>query len=216
MRFTPTIVHTHPRLLAAALLGVMVGMLAPLDSTTSRVLLGWNVCVWLFVGQIIVLAMRSKPADVKRLAEIEDENAGAVLFIVCTAAIASLAAIILELSGAHDLSRQAKVFSYLFTGLTVLGSWLAIGTVFTMHYARMFYVGDSAKRPLKFPDDQLQPDYWDFLYFAFTLSVAVQTSDVAVTSRGMRQVVLAQSVIGFVFNTAILGLTINIAASLTS
>jgi uncharacterized membrane protein len=68
--------------------------------------------------------------------------------------------------------------------------------------------------PLTFPEPQLQPDYWDFLYFAFTISVAVQTSDVTVRSRQMRQIVLGQSVLCFFFNLAILGLSINIAASL--
>jgi uncharacterized membrane protein len=58
------------------------------------------------------------------------------------------------------------------------------------------------------------PNYWDFLYFSFTIGVAVQTADVGVATREIRKIVLAQSLIGFVFNTAILGFSINIAAGL--
>lgn len=67
---------------------------------------------------------------------------------------------------------------------------------------------------MRFADNERNPDYWDFHYFSFTISVAVQTSDVGVGGRGMRRVVLAHSLVGFVFNTAILGFTINIAAGL--
>jgi uncharacterized membrane protein len=52
------------------------------------------------------------------------------------------------------------------------------------------------------------------MYFAFTIAVAVQTSDVSVKTTAMRGTVLAQSVLSFFFNLAILGLSINIAASL--
>lgn len=53
-----------------------------------------------------------------------------------------------------------------------------------------------------------------FLYFAFTLAVASQTADVAVTSQPMRRLVVVQSLLSFGFNTAILAFTVNIAASM--
>jgi uncharacterized membrane protein len=72
----------------------------------------------------------------------------------------------------------------------------------------------ASRRMLAFPDQEPNPDYWDFLYFSFTISVAVQTSDVQVMTHSARKVVLAQSILSFLFNAAILGLSINIAASL--
>ncbi len=89
-----------------------------------------------------------------------------------------------------------------------------IGCIFSLHYARLFYTGQNHEPPLRFADGERNPDYWDFHYFSFTISVAVQTSDVGVAGRGLRRVVLAHSLVGFVFNTAILGFTINIAAGL--
>ena len=70
--------------------------------------------------------------------------------------------------------------------------------------------------PLRFPDEQLEPDYWDFLYFSFTIAVASQTADVSIRSRAMRRAVLGQSLLSFFFNTSILALSINIAAGLFS
>lgn len=79
---------------------------------------------------------------------------------------------------------HARAWHYAFTGLTVLGSWLLIGVIFSVHYARQFYLSDETDPPLRFADGEKHPDYWDFLYFSFTISVAVQTSDVGVATRG--------------------------------
>ena len=160
------------------------------------------------------LTVRSKATDVRRIAEIEDENAGLVLFVVCIAAIASLATITFELAGSKELATAHKLMHYAFTALTVIGSWLLIGVIFSVHYARLFYTWEGKESPLRFAEGLTTPNYWDFLYFSFTISVAVQTSDVGVATRQMRKIVLAQSLIGFLFNTAILGFSINIAAGL--
>ena len=103
---------------------------------------------------------------------------------------------------------------YAFTGATIFGSWCLLATVFTFHYARLFYLSPIEQRALRFPDNEENPDYWDFLYFSFTIAVAAQTSDVSAMSRLMRKTVLAQSTLSFLFNVAIIGLSINIAASL--
>ncbi|MFZ6755966.1 DUF1345 domain-containing protein [Undibacterium sp. Ji50W] len=88
-----------------------------------------------------------------------------------------------------------------------------VAILFTFHYALVFYKSTATQHPLRFPEDEQNPDYWDFMYFSFTIAVAAQTSDVAVITRPMRKTVLAQSVLSFFFNVAIIGLSINIAAS---
>lgn len=210
----PHLPRTHPRLTAAALIGCVAGFVIPADGLLGKFLAGWNSGVWLYVLLILWLTLRAKPEQVKRVAQIEDENALLVLVTVCVAALASLAAIILVLAGTKGMTSDTRVLQYAYTGMTVLGSWLLIGLIFSLHYARLFYIADTQEPALRFADGERNPDYWDFHYFAFTLSVAVQTSDVGVASRELRRVVLAHSLIGFLFNTAILGFTVNIAASL--
>jgi len=212
----PFLARTHPRLSAAAALGLAVGILAPSDSIISKILLGWNAGVWTYLVLMLWLTARAKAPDVKRIAEIEDENAGLVLFMVCIAAIASLATITFELAGSKDLENASKLLHYGFTALTVIGSWLLIGVIFSVHYARLFYTWNGKDPALRFAEGLTTPNYWDFLYFSFTIGVAVQTSDVGVATRELRKIVLAQSLIGFLFNTAILGFSINIAAGLFS
>ncbi len=210
----PHLARTHPRLTFCALLGLAIGVLVPINPVLTKILVGWNSAVWSYLILMLWLTMRSRPEDVQRFVEREDENAGTVLLIVSIAAVASLAAITFELAGSNDLEVHTRLLRYAFTGLTVMGSWLLIGVIFSVHYARQFYVSNDKNPPLRFADGEKHPDYWDFLYFSFTISVAVQTSDVGVASKTLRRLVLAQSLIGFLFNTTILGFSINIAAGL--
>lgn len=209
------IVQVHPRLLVAIAVGVAAGFLVPATTWVSQCLVGWNAGVWTYLLTIWLMMYRADAEDAKRLAETEDESAQLVLGMVCVAAIASLLAILLELAGSHGGDGH-KLLRYAFTAATVFGSWLLIGTIFTLHYARLFYAEDDDPQnlPLRFADGRATPDYWDFLYFAFTISVAVQTSDVGVATRALRKAVLAHSLICFIFNAAIIGLSINIAAGL--
>ncbi|HWZ49139.1 MAG TPA: DUF1345 domain-containing protein [Herbaspirillum sp.] len=211
MSYLRSLYQLHPRLLMALLAGVIVSFASWAEGLGMRILIGWNAMAWLYMIMIWIMMLRSVPGRIQRLAEIEDEGAYLVLTTICVAAAASLVAIVFELSGAH--ARGDKVLRYGFTVLTLVGSWLLIGTVFTQHYARMFYSAEKGERPLRFPDEE-EPLYWDFLYFSFTIAVAAQTSDVIVITRSARMVVLAQSIIGYFFNAAILGLSINIAAGL--
>ncbi|WP_443114335.1 DUF1345 domain-containing protein [Herbaspirillum seropedicae] len=209
------IVQVHPRLLIGLAVGIVAAVFLPATTWTGRCLIGWNAGVWFYLLSLWLMMLRADAEAVRRLAETEDESAQVVLVMVCVAAVASLLAILLELAGSSHGDRS-KLLRYAFTASTVFGAWLLIGTIFTLHYARLFYAEDDDPQalPLRFPDGQRQPDYWDFLYFSFTISVAVQTSDVGVATRALRKTVLAHSLICFVFNAAIIGLSINIAAGL--
>ena len=160
------------------------------------------------------LMMRASHARVRKIAQQEDKGATAILVIMSIVALASLAAIVIELSAIKDLPLTHRLMRYVFTGSTVFGSWCLVATLFTFHYALVFYRSPIEQRALCFPGNEHDPDYWDFLYFSFTIAVAAQTSDVTINTRSLRKTVLAQSVLSFLFNVAIIGLSINIAASL--
>jgi uncharacterized membrane protein len=206
--------HHRPRLTISSLIGIGTALSIPFQmSWITRTLLAWNIAAWSYLIMMGWLMMRADHARVRTIAQQEDRSGVAVLSIMSVASMASIAAIILELATTHAISTELKLMHYGLTAATVIGSWCLIGTLYTFHYARLFYTAPHDQRPLKFPDDEVNPNYWDFLYFSFTIAVAVQTSDIAVMSRSMRKTVLAQSVLSFIFNVAIVGLSINIAAS---
>ncbi|AXL50564.1 membrane protein [Paraburkholderia caffeinilytica] len=201
------------------LIGLAVGLAAALvlpGHTRSMVrgLVGWDAAVWTYLVLIWVHMALADEGRVRDFARRDDENAGVVLVVICVATVASIAAIVLELASAKGTAGASTAWHYLLTGLTMIGAWFMIPTIFTSHYARLYYDAKAAETPLLFPDHKLQPDYWDFLYFSFTIAVASQTSDVVLRSRTIRRAALAQSILSFYFNVAVLGLCVNIAAGL--
>ncbi len=209
------IIRARPRLTFAVAAGFAAELVIPLQwNPVTRILIGWNITVWSYLCLTGWLMMRASHDRVRVIAEQEDKGSVAILAIMSVAAIMSLVAIVLELSSAKELTFSGRLVHYAYTGITVLGSWCLVATLYAYHYARNFYRSPVERRALRFPNDEHTPDYWDFLYFSFTIAVAGQTSDISVMTRSMRKTVLAQSIISFLFNVAILGLTINIAASL--
>lgn len=209
------LVRFHPRLSIAILIGISVFFVVPASwHPMTRILAGWNVAVWLYLLQMSILLKTASREQVREIAEQEDGSAVVVLTILSIAASLSLIAIVVELATAKGLPSDIKIFHYLLTATTVLGSWLLVGVTYTFHYARIFYRSSIKHRALSFPDGQLNPTYWDFLYFSFTIAVAAQTSDVTIQTTLMRKAVLAQSLLSFIFNAAIIGMSINIAAGL--
>jgi uncharacterized membrane protein len=206
-------VRSRPHLTLAIALGAVAGYFLP-DSWAplTRTLTAWNLAVWFYLITMGWMMMRANHRDVQRIAGKQDERGAVILVALTVAAIMSLVAIIGELSAMRTMSEPERSAHYTLVVLTLLGSWFLLGTLFCFHYAHLYY--QQGDRPLQFPNGEQRPDYWDFLYFSFTIAVAAQTSDVVVQSRDLRKLVLGQSVLSFFFNLLILGLSINIAASL--
>lgn len=212
------LIHHRPRLAIALLAGSLAAVLLPFAQPLTRLLVAWNLGVWLYLFSVGWMMFRATPSEVKAIAEAEDRSAVAVMLVLVGSAILSIVAIAVVLAGADKVPQALRWQPYLLTIITLVGSWLLLGVVFTIHYAHLYYRGDPKTPPLNFPGDATHPgdhpDYWDFLYFSYTIAVAVQTADVAIRSHRLRRVVLAQAVLCFMFNLAILGLSINIAAGL--
>lgn len=208
------------RLFSSFLLGVLAFFLsaASLD-LSSRVLIGWNVGIVIYLVLVAIMIARSTHETMRQRAQQLDEGRHAVLLLAVAAALGSLAAIAFEL---YNLKSAAPDIVALHIGLsifTIISAWSFVHVIFTEHYAHGFYLdrggdpADGTGKGLHFPG-QPTPDYIDFLYFAFTIGVANQTADTEVVSRGMRLLVLVHSVISYFFNTIILALAINIAAGM--
>ena len=203
----------RPRLLTGVAAGLLLAQAwpGPLPWLT-RLLLGWNLSVWIYLLLVLRMMWRTPPEAVQAHARALADGVGVVLLLAAAGAIASLGALTLELHQA----RQADGWPYLLLALTtVAGSWLLLPVEFALAYASLYHRGRGHAHGLEFPGDAgAPPDYGDFFYFAVTLAATSQTSDVAVSARHMRRLVLVQAALSFVFNTGVLALTINILAGL--
>jgi uncharacterized membrane protein len=206
------IVRVRPRLFISLAIGALVAAALALTDwrLVTRVLVGWDVCVALY----LVLATHAMSrADVDRIrhrAAQEDEGQLAILGMTVAAALASLAAIFALLGSSPGASRQPPHIAL--AAITILLSWAFIHTIFALHYAHEFY-DETDGGGMAFPGGDTEPDYWDFVYFSFVIGMTSQVSDVGVTTKQIRRTVVAHGVVSFIFNATLLALTVNIAAS---
>jgi uncharacterized membrane protein len=201
----------HIRLCISTAFGIAVALallLLPWRPAT-RILVGWDSGVALYLILISRLMARESIATIRKRAAFEDEGAIALLVLTTAAAIASLAAVVAELGETPTAYRVTLGVG------TILLSWAFMHTIFALHYAHEFYGegGDHRIGGLVFPGDDA-PDYWDFLYYSLVVAMTAQVSDVQITSKVIRRLTAAHGVISFFFNVTVLALTVNIVSTL--
>ena len=196
-------------------IGLAVAFLLPAQlNPTLRAVIGWDTGVVVFLGAAIVMAARATSAAMTRRAALQGEANWVFLALLAGAAFFSMFAILGLMRHAKEAGGEQMVVLTVVAAVTILLSWLFTHTIFAVHYAHE-YLNDRARhRPagLDFPAERDDPDYWDFLYFSFVVGMTAQVSDVQVLTRRWRRLVLAHGILSFLFNTAILALSINLLA----
>ena len=207
------VVYARPRTFVALALGIVSFFLLPSSvRLVTRLLLGWDTFATLYLVLVYFMMWRSEHHSVKRNAILQDDGRFLILLVTALGAFASIAAIVLELGGTHHAVPQLVIA----TG-TIALSWAVVHTAFALHYAHDYYRG-SEPGGLQFPSGEKQDhaDYWDFVYFSLVIGMTAQVSDVGVTDKTIRRTATVHGIIAFVYNTALLALMVNIAASAIS
>lgn len=210
-------IKTRPRLTTATVLGIVLWFLLPETLRYStRLLIAWDSTTGLYLILAFWMMMHSDLSRMRSRAAAQDEGRMVMLAMTTFTAIASLAAILAELSTAKDLTGPAKIEHIGLSGLTVFLSWTFLQTIYALHYAHEFYAMRNGKpvEGLEFPGQEHKPDYWDFIYYSFIIGTAAATADINLTSRAMRRITTIHCMVAFFFNTTILALTVNIGAGL--
>src|SRR3954465_9512467 len=204
------VVYARPRTFIAVAIGIVAFFLLPNSlRLVTRLLISWDIFVAFYLIAVYALVFRSGLAHIRRNAVLQDDGRFLILLVTALGAFASIAAIIFGLDEQHRSSPELALAT-----LTIALSWAAVHTTFALHYAHDFYRG-TKPGGLDFPKghEDGDPDYWDFVYFSFVIGMTAQVSDVGVTDKIIRRTATVHGIISFVFNTALLALMVNIAAS---
>ena len=207
------IVYARPRTFIALGTAVVSFFLLPSAlRLVTRLLLSWDIFTTIYLVLVAVMMLRSEHHHIRRKAAMQDDGRFVILMVTALGAFASVAAIVMELGA----SKRGGLELVLAT-LTVTLSWAAVHTTFALHYAHDYYRGAKAGG-LQFPsgDKDEHADYWDFVYFSFVIGMTAQVSDVGITDKIIRRTATVHGVISFVYNTALVALMVNIAASAIS
>lgn len=207
----------HARLLISIALGLIVTLGLSLTDwrMATKLLLGWDLGVVLYLLLVYQLMMTCGIADIRRRAAEDDEGAVALLILTGVSALAIMGAIVAELGIAKISAQPRSGYGVALAMGTILVSWAFVHTIFALHYAHEYYGGRGDQRigGLDFPGRQ-PPDYWDFLYFSLVVAMTSQVSDVVITSKVIRRIATIHGALAFFFNVAVFALTVNIVSNL--
>ena len=182
----------------------------------TRAIASWDLGALAYLGLAWMLIGRTDARATRDHALSQDQSGYVIFLFVVGAACASTVAIGFVAGTIRDLPFWARTWHLMLTITALVSSWLLIQTVFAFHYAHRYYAGPhgepAATASLQFPGGR-EPDYLDFAYYAFVVGMTSQVSDVAVASRSMRRLTMIHGILAFMFNIAVLALSINIIAS---
>ena len=183
--------------LGIAILGWRLGTMA-----------GFDLAAIVFLGACWPL-LHSEADAMRQAANRNDANRALLLGLSAFVMLTVLVSIAAELTQKGSPKPQAVVAIV----ATLVLSWVFTNIVYALHYAHLFYCdADNDGKDdggLDFPGTK-EPDYWDFIYFAFCLGMCFQTSDTAMTDGRMRRVATGHCLLAFVFNLGVLAFTINV------
>jgi uncharacterized membrane protein len=204
------VVYARPRTFISIAIGILAFFLLPeTPRLVTRLLICWDVFIASYLALVYTMMFRSGLAYIKRNAVQQDDGRFLILMVTALGAFASIAAIVFELGRTQHSGPELALAT-----VTIALSWAAVHTAFALHYAHDYYRG-AKPGGLQFPsgDTQEHADYWDFVYFSFVIGMTAQVSDVGITDKIIRRTATAHGIVSFVFNTALIALMVNIAAS---
>jgi uncharacterized membrane protein len=182
----------------------------PVGGFAWGLLAGFDLAALTFLTSCVPLIGLGATA-LREAAAKNDANRWLLLVISFLLTLVILAATAAQLANPEGLSLLDKSLIV----VTLILVWTFGNAVYALHYAHLYYsAGDAGKDSggLRFPGTG-EPNMADFIYFAFTLGVAVQTADVAITSPHIRKIVTVHCIAGFFFNLGVLALTVNVLGS---
>ena len=209
---------TGPQRLVYGLITALAVAAVPLPvGWEFRALLAWCVGLVVYLSLAWWLCLAFDAKRTRERAQAQDEPSVVLVLVLLLANAACVVAVMMLMQQSRDLSGFDQALHISLSAAALAASWFFIQTIFAFHYAHRYYFEEKQGEPdgpgLKFPGG-LDPDYFDFLYYAHVVGMTSQVADVQVTSREMRHITLVHSVLAFGFNMLILALSINVVAGL--
>jgi uncharacterized membrane protein len=183
-----------------------------------RILVSWIAGVGVFLSLVVLMMNHATPQKTCYRVQRQEAHHLAIFLLVVITACTSIFAIALIQANNKDLPPTALTLEVCLALLAVICSWFLTHTMFALHYATCYYSQgwlhpENGEAEIGFPGESA-PDYWDFMYFSFTLGMTAQTSDIAVASTRMRSLTIGHGVVAFLFYMVILASGVNVASGL--
>jgi uncharacterized membrane protein len=200
------------RILIAVVLGVAVAVAVGNTVGWRFALVGWVVTAGVYVVWTRLLLGGMDADQTREYVTREDPTRWVADAVIVSASVASLAGVAYVVA-AGSRSGPGAVVAALLGILTVAASWFSVHTLFTVHYARLYYSDEPGG--INFHDSE-PPRFRDFAYVAFTVGMTYQVSDTDIGLTSIRATVLRQALLSYLLGAVVLAVTINLIAGLGS
>jgi uncharacterized membrane protein len=200
------------RLLLALVFGIVAGVIVALFFPwQGAIIFGWDVAAALYRKRVWYRVLPMSASECSADAVKEDPSRALADSIILLAAVAELASVGLILVKVANEQGGLKALLLTIGVMSVVLAWGAVHTMFTLRYARIYYTGPVSGIDF---NEKSPPQYADFAYLAFTIGMTFQVSDTDLKTKPMRWTVLRHALISYLFGAVIIGLVINVVASL--
>ncbi len=201
------------RLWVALGFALLVLLVAPWGwPTILRGLTAWNVAVTVYLALAWRIIVGCDATRTRKLSRQQDENRSIIDSVLLSASFISMGGVLVALvkaQGAFEFGLTIAAIA------TVVLSWALIHTIYTFHYARLYYEGTGEGGGVDFHGDE-PPDYLDFCYLSFAVGTTFGATDSELGGRKIRRTVLKHGVLSFAFATVIVALGISVVSGLLS
>ncbi|WP_175879761.1 DUF1345 domain-containing protein [Mycobacterium sp. IS-2888] len=173
-------------------------------------LVGWVVTAGVYVVWTRLILGGMDAEETRRYVTREDPTRWIADVVVVSASVASLAGVgYVVAAGTH--AGAPAIAAAILGILAVAASWFAVHTLFTVHYARLYYSDQPGG--INFHDPE-PPRFRDFAYVAFTVGMTFQVSDTEIGLTSIRATVLRHAMLSYLLGAVVLAVTVNLIAGL--
>jgi uncharacterized membrane protein len=200
------------RIAVAVVLGVAVAFAVGHAVGWRFAIAGWVVAAAIYVAWTWLIVGRMDAKETCRYATREDPTRWVADVVIVSASVASLIGVGYVVA-AGSRSGAAAFLAAVVGIVTVAASWFAVHTLFTVHYARLYYSDQPGGIDFHDPEP---PRFRDFAYLAFTVGMTYQVSDTEIGLTSIRATVLKHALLSYLLGAVVLAVTINLIAGLSS
>jgi uncharacterized membrane protein len=213
----PRVLRPGYRLVTSLVIALLMFMVSTswLPNTGARIVIAWDTGVAILLTLLAVMMRRTEPHQTLQRARNEETSSVLILLVTILTVAGALVDIGYGLPESKTMSRNLRLFAISQSIIGVFLAWLLLHIMYSLHYAKLYYgeVDDNDANAFRkgfvFPGNKDVVDYWDFVYYSFTIAMCFQTSDVTITSPYMRRLTIFHATVAYLFNLAILGLLLD-------
>jgi uncharacterized membrane protein len=206
----------------AVMVGMSIFLALPNDMhLNSRILAAWITGVVCFLAVVLVMMSHADQPKTYFRAQRQEAQHWTIFLLVVVMALTSIFAIALMLADNNKETPAPSInVQIVLSAVAIVSSWFLTHTMFALHYATCYYREDESTPEEDFvggialPQEGDQPDYLDFMYFAFTIGMTSQTSDISITLPSMRRLALGHGIVSFFFYSIIIASSVGIVSGM--